>query len=152
MSESGQAPEPAEDGSKLAQDTVEGRKVSFVQESTFGTGNLNLAASGIGKFSINLEIKHPPDVGPLVDWDHIVAWNYVNFYVDDTDMNPTNVWRGGTLTIEQKSIHLDSFDVIFGEYDADDIYSAQKMYFFFNFGADPHTVTVKTLWKFVEMA
>jgi hypothetical protein len=98
----GQNPRPADSGRFLQKESVSGLQVAFVNPSNIGAGVLTLQATGdasnrdMGTFSITFNYTVDNNVYPF---DSIIAWNYVNFYIDGSGVGPgfeTNLYRIGT--------------------------------------------------------
>jgi hypothetical protein len=156
MSQSSQAPLPAEHGSFLQPDSVGGHAVDFVQTSDTSAGRLTLQATGDGSlrdygyFDVNLYLTYN---GFVYDWDSTLAWNYMEFYIDGASSSllvSTDQYRYGSTAIStrgKQAINIfesKTFAIPTGK-------SHHVFYFCQNLDSSSHTIDGLSVWKYIIM-
>lgn len=162
MGELRQAPEKAQSGAILTQESVEGSRVLFAQQSDASTGFLSLNATGdannldFGSFRISFSYIIN---GNVYSSASVIGWNYSNFYIDNIGFGTEYLYRqgssvSGTTAPLRKPMLIDIFpnlliagDLISPSPDAS--VSQEIMYYCKNNDSTSHYIDVLSLWKYI---
>lgn len=142
----GQAPEPAQHGSFLAKSSVAGRKVEFIQQSSFATSSFTVSASSNRTLRAILTIRD--DAGNILDFEEVMGvYHYLEIYIDTNLDYNYEFGDGDSLSVGQKKVTFTRYNPRAG-----DTGSIRAVYFFVNADTSDHTIYIESIWNYIEIA
>lgn len=154
-------PKPSEHGRFLRQESVEGTRVPFVNQSTNAVSLITLNATGdasnfdFGSFTVSFSYQENGNIFP---WESVLAWNYANFYIDDAGAggpNDSYLWRigsavaGATAPLRKPMLIDIQTTKMYNPLTFNFPYSHTDIYYMKNNDSSSHTVRLVTLSKYI---
>lgn len=141
----GQAPEPAQHGSFLAKRSVAGRKVEFIQESSFATSSFTVSASSTRTLRATLTLED--DAGNMLDFEEVVGvYHYLEVFIDTNLDYNYEYADGDSLSAAQKKVTFTRYNPRAGGGG-----SIRAVYFFVNADTSDHTIYIESIWNYIEI-